>query len=260
LGVLLILLVVAVVHGRNYFHAGRTMYIGERLVNEQHYAEALPYLQDTLLTAPNSDKAVLLTAKAALKIGRVDIAGKAIQGHNSGSFKDGNDPAFVEMKALWDRAMAATNKAQKASSLEEQDGHAAEAAQLMHEAAAQYPEAHYFATVAEEFDAGTAFEGKDYDTFLSIAAKLWKESPDSGTAGELSSALACKYAVTDDPAYQKQSLEMLQKAKQLAQGNPDAEKGFEEYAERIRYRLDSRKIISRQEYDRKFRATPTPKK
>jgi hypothetical protein len=66
--------------------------------------------------------------------------------------------------------------------------------------------------------------------------------------------------VTDDPAYQKQSLEMLQKAKQLAQGNPDAEKGFEEYAERIRYRLDSRKIISRQEYDRKFRATPTPKK
>jgi hypothetical protein len=114
--------------------------------------------------------------------------------------------------------------------------------------------------VAEEYDAGTAFESKDYDTFLSIAARLWKKSPDAATAGEMSSALACKYAVTGDMAYRTQSLEMLKKAKQLAQGNPEAEKFFEEYAGRIRYRLDSRKIISKQEYDRKFRASPDQKK
>src|SRR5271165_2828933 len=35
LAALLILLVIALVHGRKYFHAGRSMYIGERLVKEK---------------------------------------------------------------------------------------------------------------------------------------------------------------------------------------------------------------------------------
>jgi hypothetical protein len=257
---LLILLAVAVVHGDKYFRAGRAMYIGERLVNEQQFAAALPYLQETLGVAPNSDKAALLTAKAALEIGNIGVAAKAFQGHNHGRFEDENAQDFVEANALWNRAMKASDKADKAGKLEEQDGHAAEAAQLMHEAAALYPQASYLANAAEEYDAGAAYERKDYDAFLSIATKLWKESPDAYMAGQVSSALACKYAVTGEEAYRKQSIEMLEKARQLAQGNPDAAKGFDEYAERIRYRLDSRKIMSKQEYDRKFRPSPEQKK
>src|SRR5262252_3716821 len=57
LAALLVLLAVALVHGRKYFEAGRAMYRGERLVEEQHYAEAVPYLQETLKIAPGSDKA-----------------------------------------------------------------------------------------------------------------------------------------------------------------------------------------------------------
>src|SRR3954469_11107897 len=65
---LLVLLTAALFQGRSYFHAGRTMYIGERLVDEHQYERALPFLKETLRVAPQSDKAVLLTAKAALAI------------------------------------------------------------------------------------------------------------------------------------------------------------------------------------------------
>ncbi len=104
LAALLVLLAVALVHGRRYFHAGRTMYVGERLVQEKHYEQALPYLQETLSTAPESDKAVLLTAKAALAIGAVDVADKAIQGHSGGKFDDASDEAFQEVRNTWERA------------------------------------------------------------------------------------------------------------------------------------------------------------
>ena len=217
LAALVILLAFALVHGRKYFHAGRTMYIGERLVGESHFAEALPYLQETLRIAPQSDKAVLLASMAALKSGDPDAANKAFQAHNGGNFEDGNDPAFLEVKAVWDRAIAAVDKANAADKLAQQEGHAAEAAQMMHEAAASYPEAAGLAISAEYFDEGAAFERKDYDSFLSLTQKFWQKYPSAGTAAMVASALACKNAVTGDIAYRKQAEDMLQKAEQLAQ-------------------------------------------
>lgn len=254
LAVLLLLLLVALVHGRKYFHAGRTMYLGERLVEEQHYEQALPYLQETLKIAPQSDKAVLLTAKAALAIGDMETADKAIQGHSGGHFADADNRDFQEVKQTWDRANRALEKANEAARLEQQDGHAAEAARLMHEAAALYPEARGLAIAAEASDEGTAFEAKDYDRFLTIAAKQWQEYPSAETAAAVASALACKYAVTGDPKYKQQSEEMMEAARQKVGTDPEALKAFQEYIERIRYRLDSRQIISKTEYDRKFRS------
>jgi tetratricopeptide (TPR) repeat protein len=254
LAVLLVLLAIALVHGRKYFHSGRMMYVGERLMDDGRFAEALPYLQETLRVAPSSDKAVLLTAKAALKIGDVDAANKALQGHDGGRFEDGKDGKFLEVNTLWERAIGAMDKAGKANKLMEQDGHAAEAAHLMHEAAASYPEASFLAVAAEEYDEGAAFERMDYDAYLSMAEKQWKDRPGSFTTAAVASALACKYAVTGDVSYRKQSEEMLQKAQQQAQGNPDEMKGFQEFAERIHYRLDSRQVIGKQEYERKFRS------
>jgi hypothetical protein len=256
----MILLVFALVHGRKYFHAGRTMYIGERLVRENHFAEALPYLQETLSIAPQSDKAVLLAAMAALKSGDPDAANKAFQGHNGGHFEDGNDAAFLEVKAVWDRAMAAVDKANAAQKLAEQEGHAAEAAQLMHEAAASYPEAAGLATAAEYFDEGVAFEHKDYDRFLVLAQKDWQKYPNANTTATVASALACKYAVTGDIAYRQQAEDRLQKAEQQSQGDAAAMKSFQEYSERIRFRLDTRQIMDKREYDRKYRTAQNAKK
>jgi len=253
LAALLLLLVVALAHGRTYFHAGREMYVGERLVKQGRYAEALPHLKETLRTAPQSDKAALLAAKAALLIGDVDSADKALHGHNGGYFEDANKPEFKEVNNLWTRATGALEKAGQAAKLAQQDGKEIEAAQLMHAAAAGYPELPSLAFAAEVYDAGAAFARKDYDTFVVIGKKQWAEHPAPGTAASLASALACKYAVTGDATYRKQSEEMLAKAQQMAQGNAEDRKGLEEYFPRIRYRLDHREIITRTEYDRRFR-------
>lgn len=255
LAAVLLLLVVALVHGRRYFHAGRTMYVGEDLVAKHEYAKALPYLQETLKIAPESDKAVLLTAKAALSIGDIETAGKAIQGHSGGRFKDADKPEFREVQEMWNRANGALSKAEEATKLEQQDGHAAEAASLLHEAASLYPEARGLSAAAEVADEGAAFEAKNYDTFLAITERQWQQYPGSGTAAALASALACKYAVTGDAKYRQQSEEMLETSHQKVGADPEEQKWFQEYSERIRHRLDTRQIITRTEYDRKFRSS-----
>jgi hypothetical protein len=259
LACMLALLLVALIHGKKYFRAGSDMYKGERLVHEGHYAEALPYLQRTIEIAPGSDKGVLLLSRAALLTGNVEIAQKAIQGHNGGNFEDTDNQEFREVDALWKRAASALDKVEQASKLADQDGQAAEAARLMHEAAAEYPELPGLAITADALDEGADFERKDYDGFLAITQRQWNQFPSSETAAAMASALACKYAVTGDAQYRQQAEAMLDKAHHLGANDPAQNKSYEEYAERIQYRLKSREIISRSEYNRRFRANQTKK-
>jgi tetratricopeptide (TPR) repeat protein len=254
LACLLVLLAFALVHGQKYFHAGRVMYLGERLVEKRRYAEALPYLQEALKIAPRSDKAALLAAKAALLTGDMQSASSALQGHNSGHFEDSSKENFKEVSALWDRATRALNEAEQAAQLEQQDGKAVEAARLMHEAASTYPEMPGLVLAAEYYDEDVAFERRDYDSFLSIAEKQWKEHAGANTAAAMASALACKYAVIGDVSYRQRSEEMLAKALQMAHSDPEATKSLEEFVDRNKYRLESRQIITKAEYDRRFRS------
>ncbi|HKW34282.1 MAG TPA: tetratricopeptide repeat protein [Candidatus Acidoferrum sp.] len=260
LAALLLLLVVALAHGRKYFHAGREMYVGERLVAKGRYTQALPHLQETLRIAPNSDKAVLLTAKAALLSGDVETADKALQAHSGGHFEDANNADFKEVESLWNRATGALTKAEQAAKLEEEEGKEIEAARLMHEAATAYPEAPGLAAAAEYYDSGAAFARKDYDSFVAITRKQWNGHSSAATAAGLAGSLACEFAVTGDSSYRQQAEEMLAKAQQMAQGDADALKNLEEYLPRIRYRLDTRKIITKKEYDRRFRSADSSKK
>lgn len=260
LAALVLLLVVALAHGQKYFHAGREMYVGERLVAKGRYTQALPHLQETLRIAPNSDKAVLLTAKAALLSGDVETAGKALQAHSGGHFEDADNKDFREVESLWNRATGALTKAEQAAKLEDEDGKEIEAARLMHEAAAAYPEHPGLAVAAEYYDSGAAFARKDYDTFVAITRKQWNEHPSAVMAAAMASALACKFAVTGDSSFREESEEMLDKAQQMAQGDAEALKNLEEYQPRIRYRLNTRQIITKKEYDRRFRSAETSKK
>jgi len=254
LAALLVLLVIALVHGRRYFSAGRQMYIGEKLVEQGKYSEAVPHLKQTVQIAPGSDKAVLLLAKAALLSGDPDAASDAIRGHSNGQgFEQDSD--VQEVESLFSRSKAAMDKANKAIELVQQSGKGAEAAALMHQAASQYPEMKALNGLMLSFDAGAAYEKKDYDQFVELSERYAKAEPNSpGAAGELSSAYACKFAVTGDPAWKQKAEELLEKSRQLSQGSSDDLKAFEEYAERTRYRLSSRQIIDKAEYDRKFRA------
>jgi tetratricopeptide (TPR) repeat protein len=258
LAALLLLLIVALVHGKKYFHAGRAMYIGEHLVEQGKHAEALPYLKETLSIAPGSDKAALLAAKAALLTGDVATADKALHGHDDGHFEDGQSAEFLEVNSLWDRANQALEKADKASELAEKDGNSAEAARLMHEAASSYPELPGLRIAAENLDAGAAFDRGDFDTYLSISENQWKQQAGAGSAIALANALACKYVVTGIIPLRERAMEMIAKSKELAGGDAKTLKSLDDYIPLITYRIESRQIISKQEYNRKFRTGKNP--
>ncbi len=186
-------------------------------------------------------------------------ASKALQDHNGGRFENAEKPEFKEVSGLWNRATGALEKAEQAEKLEAEDGKEIEAARLMHEAAVTYPEMPGLAFAAESYDEGVAFLKHDYDAFLAIAEKQWKQQNLPETAAAVASALACKYAITADIIYRQRSEEMFKTARQLAQGNADALKGLDEFEERNYYRLESRTIISKQEYDRRFRSVKVSK-
>lgn len=260
LACVLLLLVAALAHGRKYFHAGRAMYLGERLVEQGKYADALPYLKETLTIAPNSDKASLLAAKSALMIGDIQSADKALHDHDGGHYEDGEDAQLIEVNGLWNRANQALEKADQATKLAEQAGKSAQAAKLMHEAASLYPQIRGLAFEAESLDAAAAFERADFDSFLAISEKQWKEQPGPRTAAQLASALSCKYVITGIIPFRDRTIEMMEKARQLAQGDSETMKSLDEYAPGIRHRLESQRILSKTEYDRLFGSDNGPPK
>lgn len=257
---LLLLLAFALLHGRKYFQAGKDLYRGEQLVEKGRYQEALPYLKATVQLAPNSDKGALLTAKAALLSGDVLTAAKVLESHDNGRFENADKPEFQEVKRLWNNANAAFDKLEKAGKLEAQDGNEVEAAKLVHEAVAIYPQIPQANILLDEYDEGVAFAKKDYDTFLALAERDWNLLRASRTAAMISSALACKYAVSGEATYRQRSEEMLAKAKELAQGDKESLNRLAEFEERNRYRLESRQILSKTEYDQKFRNTKSTNK
>jgi hypothetical protein len=199
-------------------------------------------------------------AKAALLIGKPDIAEKALHGHNDGHFADASKPEFQEVIGIWNRANQAFEEYDKAEKLQSEEGHEAEAAQLMHAAAADYPQFPNIALTLNYYDGGVAFVKKDYDTFLSLAMKNWDLMESAWTALSMVSALDCKYATTGDVQYRNRSEEMMIKARQMAAGNKDMTDHLAEFEDRHKYRLETRKIITKAEYDRRFRNTKEAKK
>ncbi len=106
-----------------------------------------------------------------------------------------------------------------------------------------------FADLMLYAEAGAAFDRRDYDQFLAKSEAMLAKHPSEATArAGVSSAHACKWAVTGDPTHRTAALEFLDRAR--AVGSQDA--SFKEYEPRILHRIDSREVITRQEYARRF--------
>ncbi len=102
-------------------------------------------------------------------------------------------------------------------------------------------------------EASIAFEKKNYDEFLKKETEIAKLASDDPTAvAGIASAYACKYAVTGSQEYRKQSLEQLDRASKLVR--PDEATQFQEYANRIHHRLETREILSRAEFHKRYPA------
>ena len=97
-------------------------------------------------------------------------------------------------------------------------------------------------------EAGAAFDAKDYDTFLAKSMEVLKRHPNEPMAlAAVASAYACKYAATGLDAHRQEALKYLDSAAQRGQGPELAE-----YRQRILHRLQTREIISREEFYRRF--------
>ncbi len=99
-------------------------------------------------------------------------------------------------------------------------------------------------------EVGAAFEAQDYDTFLKKSLEVAEQNPNEPTAqAGVASAYACKYAAQGDEEFARQARERLEAARKLA---PPTDADFDEYSQRIQFRLATREIISRAEFHRRF--------
>ena len=94
---------------------------------------------------------------------------------------------------------------------------------------------------------GAAFDNKDYREFLKFALQFQESSPDDPVSvAQVSSAYACLYATNGNDEDKDKAMEFLSRAEKLSVNSVDS--GFDEYKERILHRIETREVISRQEY------------
>ena len=249
LAVLLLLLGWSLWRSRHYFAAERHMVRGERAMDRHDYTRAANEFEQVLLILPDTQKAVLLGAKAHFMAGDPD---GAVRFFSQRSHWDHADALYKEVNGMFKSSVNAVRKARRAVTLDGQ-GQYDEAARLMTEAAKEYPQALNLVIASQVFNSRAAFYRKDYDASLAFAQAALDKSPgDPNLNASVAAALACKYALTGDAKFHDQAEQMLAKAQTLAQASPDDRAAFEDYSVRIRYRLQSREILDKDEYDRRF--------
>ena len=121
----------------------------------------------------------------------------------------------------------------------------------MTEASQEYPQLPSLSIAALELSASAAMDHKDYDAAIQFSKQAFERDPDFTSAGWLSGSLAAKYAQSGDPVYRKQAEDMI--AQMQNRMRSDEEKlEFVNFSKRMQHRMDTREIITRDEYNRRF--------
>jgi hypothetical protein len=129
---------------------------------------------------------------------------------------------------------------------------AKEALPILQRLNAQFPGDQQVKKATLQAEMAVAFDDKDYDQFLKKAQDYLALEPQAWPGQTaVSSAFACKYAMTGNEEFKKQALSYLDRAEKLA---APGDTNFKDMKDRIRYRLDTREIISREEYIRRVSA------
>ena len=249
--VLAVLLVVALVRGVPWMRAGLALLGAERLANERRWAEVSDALAPVLAAVPGSDPARLLKIEADLLSDRFEnleeltapIAGRRLEGARA-----------AEVARLHERwSKAAEEFAAGADAFERKEV----AAALPHfeRAYRGFEESTFFHRSYLQAQGEVRWAAKDYAGFLAVAEEHARLVPrDPMVVAMLASALAASYASGGDEAHATRAREELARAKELSTDDA-ARAAFAEYSERIEYRLRTREILDKDEYDRRFRAT-----
>jgi hypothetical protein len=241
----LVLLVLALAHGAKYFKAGRQYFSGERLISGRKYAQAVAPLRAALAVAPECPRCRLLLSRADLLSGNPEEAFALVKGRK---FESEQLAEFQPDFERADRAISLFNDATQQYEKKNMDG----ALSQLQQAAQVYPEWPEPVWAEHSIRIGQAFDRKDYEGFLQMTQADWDKDENSDTAGALSAAMACKYASSGQAEYKQRAEEMYALEGKLA--TTTAQKAsYEEFGDRLRYRLNTRDIIDKTEYDRRFR-------
>jgi len=169
---------------------------------------------------------------------RSDNLERAVERFNAAAARVPDDPE-VRAFSLYFQAILLVNQ--------ERSG---EAIPLLKEAQAIKPDDPTFKSALLQAEVGVAYEQKDYDRFLEASQALAQSDPDEPMAAlGVASAHACRYAVNGDEAMKALAERQIEIASKM-QGAEGPQ--FAEYVDRIRYRLETREIISRSEFVRRF--------
>ncbi|AMR32861.1 hypothetical protein A0256_16260 [Mucilaginibacter sp. PAMC 26640] len=96
---------------------------------------------------------------------------------------------------------------------------------------------------------GAEFDRADYQAFLNSSKDFLKaDTTLAGSWGGVASAYACLYAQKGTDSLKKLSLYNLKRSRAIDDTSTEAKN----YSSRILYRLDSRQIISKDQFDKKF--------
>jgi len=127
-----------------------------------------------------------------------------------------------------------------------------EALKLLNSSKAELPQGFPVDEIISLAEIGVAFDNKDYDKFLTLALQASEKRSNNPTAvAQVASAYACKYAVTGDDQFKQQSLDFLKKARTLSEQQGGLNE-FAEYEGRILHRIETRDIISHDEFKKRF--------
>lgn len=246
---LLLLLGFALWRGAPYFTAGRQLVLARRAMERSDYQTASTHFAAVLPVKPTNQRVVLLGAKAALMAGDPATAYAFLELRSEFEKND----LFSEVKTLWDHAEDAVKKSDSAAALAKAHNNV-DAARLMKEASTEYPQSKPLAVAAMTLSGYVAWDRKDYDGMVQNSRQALALAPDDpGLIAAVASAIACKYAVTGDTTFRVESERLLaQAATRAATADSETKANVADYVERIRYRLSSRVIIDKEEYDRRF--------
>jgi hypothetical protein len=246
---LLLLLGVALVHGRSYFAAGRSYYRAKKLLESGHPLEAVLHFQKALESGTTSADVLQNTALAYLRAGMPEEAYKLVEGR---TFE--KTELFRSVEAEFNRWVQASEKANNAAQLYTEKKYR-EAAKSMHEAAAAYPELPSLADSADRLDYTVLFDAGDYDGLVNLSEKLWARNHTYESAAGLAGAYACRYAVTGDDEIKRKATHMMDSARSLAKSKDDQD-DLSEWQPRFDHRIQTRRILTREQYYSLFPQEP----
>jgi hypothetical protein len=132
-------------HGWQYAESGIALANGQRFLAQERYGAAATEFHAVLEQGSESDRVLLLAAKAYLLAGDYEHARRLLNGHARFNY---TGTLFFEVQGIWDRAVKAEDLAAEAEKLAPADP--AAAAAKMREAAAAYPERADLATRAQQ--------------------------------------------------------------------------------------------------------------